>query len=189
MKTPIALLIVTAALLPAIDDAHADRGDIAITGSVGLVSPDESATEDTAERVAPGAGVEVSGETGPAFAIAGAYGITPTLGAELQLVSGSSEIGLSGPGGTATLDIDTRSLLLTAVYSTPGTIYYGGKAGLAHTTIETSSSTGSDESSGTKLALGAHLGYRFNEQLSVQADYVRPSADAQYFLVSGAYRF
>ena len=128
-----------------------------------------------------------------AFGAYAGYNFTPAVGMEVEYV-GSSEESISGNGVDVDYDLKTYGIYGTYRYAFPNTALYAkGKLGFAKAEVDVEASgfgvSGSDSSDDTGIAGGIGLGYNFNPNIAIEAEYAIVAEDVDLLTIGANYNF
>ncbi|MEZ7503391.1 porin family protein [Psychrobacter sp. Arc29] len=131
-----------------------------------------------------------------AYGVYAGYNFDPNFGAEIEYVGSSdADVDLGNNNIDAEYDLKTYGAYGTYRYAFPNTgLYAKGKLGFAKAEIEASAedilgNSVSDSYSDSGVAGGIGLGYNFNPNMSVEAEYDYVAEDITLLTVGAHYKF
>jgi OOP family OmpA-OmpF porin len=118
-----------------------------------------------------------------AWKILGGYQFNRNFAAELGYTN-LGEITLTGPGGTATVEVTAFELVGVGIFPIANQFSVYGKLGFARGEAETGGAAAGFSDSSTDLTYGIGVQYDFSQQLGVRAEWQRYDFDAAVDVMS-----
>jgi len=124
----------------------------------------------------------ISVDEGNAIGVTLGYSFAPNMTAELEYVTGETEIA----GNLRGLDVDVTTLAFYAAYRSSGPLYFIGRLGYVSIELAAEELTDNDE---TGLSYGVGGGYKLTPNLGFELDYTVVEEDTDWLMLSARFNF